>query len=81
MIVKFGILSLKDFHHLIDLDFQAIELACVHVLVSLIHHELKNRINFISIPCHFEYVLAKIVHPLEVADMGVVKRVHTEDFH
>ncbi len=81
MIVKIGILSLQDAHHLIDLDFQAIELASVHVVEMIVHEVLEDEVDVVSVVGHFEDVFAEVVHALEVADVLVVEGVDAQGLH
>lgn len=57
MIVKVGILTLKDTHHLVDFDFESIELASIHVGEVIIHEMLKYEIHIIGFMSDFENVL------------------------
>ncbi len=57
MVVEIRVLSLENSHHLVDFNFESIELASVHVREVIIHKVFKNEVYIISIVGNFEDVL------------------------
>ena len=57
MVVEIGVLSLKDAHHLVDFDFESVELAGVHVGEVVVHEMFKYEIHVIGFMGDFEDIL------------------------
>lgn len=81
MIVKIRIFSLKDSHHLIDLDLQSIKLACIHIGEMIVHQMFEYEVHIICFVGHLEDIFAQIVHSLKIADILVIKSIHPKCLH
>lgn len=81
VIIELSPFPLQDSHELVDLDLQPIEVASVKLIVLIIHEMLEDGIAGVGIICHFEYVLAEVVHALKIAVIWMVVRKCSEDFY
>ena len=81
VVVQLRPFPLKDPHELVYLDFEAIEVASVELVVLVIHEVFEDGIAGVGIIRHLEDVLAEVVHALEIAVIWMVVGKCPEDFY
>lgn len=81
VVVQLRPFPLKDPHELVYLDFEAIEVASVELVVLVIHEVFEDGIAGVGIIRHLEDVLAEVVHALEIAVIWMVVGKGPEDFY
>lgn len=75
MVIEFRLLDLNYSHELINLCPKAIEIRAVHSIERVVHEILKYLVNLVLLISKLQNVLAKIVHPLKITNIGMVEGV------
>lgn len=73
-------LSFHHSHELIYFEFESIEVACVHVVILIVHEVFEDEVADVGVVGQFEDVFAEIVHALEVAVVRVIIGEGFENF-
>ena len=71
--IKFRLLPLDNSHELVYFGSETIEIGSVHAIVRVIHEVFKDPVDNIFIVSNLEDIFAKIVHSLQVPNIGIVK--------